>query len=282
MAGVVSMTTTSDREVLSGREGKIFKGKRPTGRRRSSTSTRTVIRSIAAPLVTFALLGLGWEYVADHFESILPPLGDLWHQATVHPTFYLSQLWQTLQSAGYGFALGVSSAIIVAILMVHVPVLRSALLPVAVVLNGIPIIAVAPALIVAFGFGRLPHVIVVTAVAFFPMLINALTGLRAVDQQSLDICHSLSATWFDILIHLRLPSSLPFILAAAKTCITISVLGAVVSEFTGTTSGIGAVIVQATTYLNLPQLWTAIFTTALAALVLLGAVSLLERVLIRW
>jgi NitT/TauT family transport system permease protein len=230
----------------------------------------------------FVLLGLAWQWVADALPSVVPPLGDIAADLAAQPEFYLDNLRETLTSAALGFVVGVGGALLLAVVVVHVPWLTAAVMPVAVLVHSTPILAIAPALIVAFGFNRTPHVIVVALITFFPMLINGITGLRAIDPEALDVFRAMAASRWDVFVRLRVPSSMGYLFAAAKTCVTMAVIGAIVSEFTGTSEGIGAVIVQSTVYLNIAQMWGAIAVAAASSLALLGAVTLAERLVVRW
>ncbi|MCA0920771.1 ABC transporter permease [Pseudooceanicola nanhaiensis] len=235
-----------------------------------------------APLAVFALLYLGWQAIAFNYRSILPPFGDVTGDFLSRPGFYGTNLLATLHAALTGFAIGSAVAILLAVLAVYFASLRAAILPVALLLNVTPIVAISPALIVAFGFNAVPHIIVAALAAFFPMLINAMSGLRQVDREALDVFHAMSASPVEVFLHLRLPGALPQVFAGAKLGITAAMVGAIVSEFTGTSRGIGAAIVMATTYLNLSQMWVAIFVSALTTLALVGLVVLLEKLIVRW
>lgn len=243
---------------------------------------RGAVVSVVAPIVVFVLLGAVWQWTASALPSVIPPLGSVASDLVANPSFYWVNLLETLTSALIGFGIGVGGALVLAVIVVHVPWLRAAIIPVAVLVHATPVLAIAPALIVAFGFGRTPHVIVVALITFFPMLINGITGLRAVDAEALDVFRALSASRWDVFWRLRVPSSLGYLFAAGKTCATLAMIGAVVSEFTGTPEGIGAVIVQSTTYLNIVQMWGAIAVAAVTSIGLLGVVTLLERLTVRW
>ena len=242
----------------------------------------SVIRRALPPLVVFAVLGVLWQLVAAHDSSVLPPLGAVGRQLTEQPQFWFDQIRYTLLNALLGFAFGVGIALILATLLIHVPVLRSAILPVAVLLNVTPVVAIAPALIIAFGFGRAPHVIVAALVSFFPMLVNALTGLDSADPQAVDLFRSVDASRYEIFIRLRFKSSLPYLFSAAKVCVSLAVVGSVISEFSDSSEGLGFTIASVTQYNNVAELWAAIFCSAAMALTLLGLVSLAAKLVIRW
>jgi NitT/TauT family transport system permease protein len=251
--------------------------RRPRARRPNG-----VVLRIIAPLTLFAILGLLWQWTATTFRSVLPPIESIVADVVSRPDFYLTNLGITLQAAMLGFAIGVAVALLLAAAIVQFAFLRAAIMPVALLLNVTPIVAIAPALVVAFGFNQIPHIVVAALSAFFPTLINAITGLRAVDQQALEVFNAMSASRLEIFLRLRVPSSLPYLFAGARLSVTAAMVGAVVSEFTGSSKGIGAVIVMATTYLNLPQMWAAIFFSAITTLILLGIVGLIERFVVRW
>jgi len=254
----------------------------PKRRRGIPKRGRALALSIIAPTLLFVLLALLWQWTAATFKSVLPPIQGIVEDIAGRPDFYLMNLGVTLQAALTGFAIGVIVALVLAAAIVQFAFLRAAIMPVALLLNVTPIVAIAPALVVAFGFNQIPHIVVAALSAFFPTLINAITGLRAVDPQALEVFDAMSASRLEVFFRLRVPSSLPFLFAGARLSMTAAMVGAVVSEFTGSSKGIGAVIVLATTYLNLPQMWAAIFFSAITTLILLGIVGLVERLVVRW
>lgn len=251
-------------------------------RRRMSARTGGTLLTIGAPVLLFVVLALCWQWAAATFKSVLPPIQDIADDIISRPDFYLENLLVTLQAAMLGFAIGVAVALLLAAAIVHFRFLRAAIMPVALLLNVTPIVAIAPALVVAFGFNEIPHIIVAALSAFFPTLINSITGLRSVDPQALEVFDAMSASRLEVFFRLRVPSSLPYLFAGARLSVTAAMIGAVVSEFTGSSKGIGAVIVMATTYLNLSQMWAAIFFSAITTLILLGLVGLVERLVVRW
>ena len=239
-------------------------------------------RRALPPLVVLAVLALLWQIVAAHDSTVLPPLGTVARQLGDRPGFWSEQIRYTLVDAVLGFGCGVAVALALATLLVHVPVVRSAIMPVAVLFNVTPVVAVAPALIVAFGFGRAPHVIVAALVCFFPMLVNALTGLDSADPQAVDLFRSVAASRYEIFIRLRFIASLPYVFSAAKVCVSLAVVGSVISEFSDSSEGLGFTIATVTQYNNVAELWAAIFCSAAMALVLLGLVSVADRLVVRW
>ena len=248
----------------------------PAGRRRSIALT------VLAPLGLLAVLAVLWQLVAVASPTVLPTLQGVAGELLSRPLFYLGNLGSTVLTAVAGFAVGGVVAILLAVAVVHVRVLRAAILPLALLVNVTPVVAIAPALVAGFGFNAVPHVVISALTAFFPILINAVAGLTAVDREALDVVRAMSGSPIEVLVHLRVPSSLRSLFTGARLGITAAMIGAVVSEFTGTTTGIGAVIAVATQYLALSQIWSAILSAAVGTLVLLLLVGLLERRIVRW
>jgi NitT/TauT family transport system permease protein len=229
-------------------------------------------------------LGLLWNVVAEHNPYVLPKLSAVWTQLSDNPTFYLQNAATTLEEAMTGLGCALLGASLLAILAAESNVLRRAILPLAVVLNVTPVVAIAPALVVAFGFGSAPKIAVTGIITFFPILINLLIGLHHVDQSMLDVLRSVHASRGEVLWHLRIPSSLPFLFAALRICFPLSVVGAVVAEFVsaGSAEGLGTLITVASSNSNLPVVYAAIGCLAALGIALLFVVTLVERWVLSW
>jgi len=230
-----------------------------------------------APLVLLFALGCGWQLASGTMRSIVPPLETVGAELALRPQFYLGHLTVTMYAALLGFLIGGSIAIAIAAVAVHLPLIEAAVVPLAVAVNVMPVVAIAPALIIAFGFTATPHIVIAALGSFFPLLMNALTGFRAIDPEALDVFRALLASRSDIFFRLRVPSAVPHLLAGCRLALTAAMISALVSEFTGTSRGLGASIIAATTYLNLPQMWASIFVSMLASLAIVGLVGLIER-----
>jgi NitT/TauT family transport system permease protein len=199
------------------------------------------------PAVAFTALVVGWQLYAVHHPYVLPRLGEIKAQLSSHPGLFTRNAWTTLQEGLVGGAAGMGIAFALALVMFYVRVVERALLPLAVVLNVTPLVAIAPALVVAFGFGLTPKYVIASLIVFFPFLVNALAGLRDVDPEALDLVATLHASRAEVLWRLRLPSSLPYLFAAGRICVPLSLVGAVVAEFVaaGDAKGLGTLIVTA-------------------------------------
>jgi NitT/TauT family transport system permease protein len=235
-------------------------------------------------VIVLVVLFVGWQLYAVGHVHVVPPLQDIWAQLTGQPGLYWRNMLTTLRESLVGGAIGMSIAFILGVLMTHMKLFVRAIMPLAIVLNVTPMIAVAPGLVVAFGFGYTPKYIVTAVVVFFPFLINSLVGLRSIDPLTHEVMRTLNASKFEVLVKLRLPSSLPFLFAAARICLPLSVIGAVAAEFVaaGQARGLGTLIVIAATVSDLPTIYAAVFTLSVMGVVLSGIVMIAERRLLSW
>lgn len=190
--------------------------------------------------------------------------------------------WPTLSEALLGFAFGNLVAILLAIWFVHSRMAERAFFPIAVFINTIPIIAVAPILVLIFGNGYAPKIIIAALICFFPTLVNMVRGLKAVSPATLDLMRVLSASKSEIFWKVRIQSSLPFLFAALKIASTTCVIGAIVAEWIGSNFGLGALIIEATYNFRSPLLYATVFTAALLAVAMFTVVTIAEQRLIRW
>jgi NitT/TauT family transport system permease protein len=188
----------------------------------------------------------------------------------------------TLSATLVGFLLGAAVGIILAVLIVHIRTLEKSLLPWIICSQMVPILAVAPIIIVVLGAlglrGLLPKSIISAYLCFFPIVIGMVKGLTSPDPIQRDLMHTWSATRAQVFWKLRCPSSVPFLFASLKVAVTISLIGAIVGELpTGAQAGIGARLLAGSYYGQTLQIWAALFAAALLAAVLVGIVGLAER-----
>lgn len=181
-----------------------------------------------------------------------------------------------------GFALGNAIAIVLAIVFVYRQTAEEALFPLAVMINSVPVVAVAPILVLLFGNGLESKLAIVGLVCFFPTLVNMVRGLRAVSPQHLELMRILSASEYETFTKLRIKAALPYLFAALKIAASTSVIGAIVSEWIGANRGIGALILQATFNFDSPLLYATITVGSIFSALFFAAVSLLERHYLKW
>ncbi|MEA3408062.1 MAG: ABC transporter permease [Chloroflexota bacterium] len=188
----------------------------------------------------------------------------------------------TLYEIFWGLILGLSVALVLGYLLAKSPMLERILSPYIVASQAVPIVALAPLLVVWFGVGSLSKILVCALTIFFPVLINTMVGIRSVDEQLVDLMRSLQASQWQIFRFLELPAALPIVFGGLKVGVTLSVIGAVVGEFVSADRGLGFLVNLARGLFDTPLMFVALFTLMFIALSLYLAVSALERVVLTW
>lgn len=193
-----------------------------------------------------------------------------------------TNFWPTLMEAASGFLVGNTVAAVLAVWFVHSQLAERAFYPIAVFVNTIPIIAVAPILVLLLGNGYAPKIVIAALICFFPTLVNMVRGLKAVSPQMLELMRVLSANGREVLFKIRLQSSLPFLFAALKIASTTCVIGAIVGEWIGSNYGLGALILEATYNYRAPLLYATVILGAGMAVAAFAIVTLIERRVLKW
>ncbi|GAB3601364.1 ABC transporter permease [Microbacterium tumbae] len=235
-------------------------------------------------VITVALLAVLWELGAGAMPYLLPPLGAIGEALAGNPAYYLSNAWVTLQEALLGLAIAFVGSSVLAVAISEVAVLRWAIMPIAVVFNVTPLVAIAPALVVAFGFGPEPKLIVTALICFFPILINVSVGLRSVPTAVLQFYRTVHASRGEMLWHVRVPSALPYLFASLRIVFPLSIVGAVVAEMfaPGASEGLGTAISLASSNNKLPVVYASIALLAVMGASLLGIITAVEKRALHW
>ena len=198
------------------------------------------------------------------------------------PAYYTEALLVTLGEAFVGLLFGLFLGIGVAVLVNLQPALERGIMMLAILLKSTPLVAIAPLLTIWLGFGVLPKIIITALLTFFPVLVNALVGLQSAERDMLDLMNVHRATKWQILRYLNLYLALPYIFAALRMAAPLALVGAVIAEWTGASSGLGRVMWLAYANLNLPPLFAAIFILSLSGMAAYGTMAWLETRVIRW
>jgi NitT/TauT family transport system permease protein len=246
---------------------------------------RRVVGDYLVPTATLLGVLLAWEGAtrALHVPRfIMPAPSAILAEGWDWRYRFIEHSWVTLYETLGGFALSIVVGVPLAVLIVYSPVLRSALYPLIVLAQSVPKIAIAPVLLLMVGHGEFPKIIVAFLVAFFPVVVDTATGLAATPPELLDLSRSYRASAFKTFVKVRLPMAMPFVFAGAKVAITLAVIGAVVGEFVGSDRGLGYVILSATSYWKTELAFSSMILLSLMAIVLFGAVSLVERLVCPW
>ena len=256
------------------------------GLARSRYSGSRAVRIAIPALFGVAVLVL-WQGVVTGFavpEVILPaPIRIAGAIADNLGVLWLDFVQTILKGGLIGYVLGVASAVVVAVLVDKVPFLRAGLLPIGNFVAALPIVGIAPIMVMWFGFDWHSKAAVVVVMVFFPVLINMVAGLSASERMQRDLMATWGASYWQTLVKLRLPAAMPFLFNGLKIAATLALIGAIVAEnFGSPTVGMGFRISTAVGQLALPLVWAEIAVAALAGSVFYGLVAALERAVTFW
>ncbi len=242
-------------------------------------------RARLVALAIVALFFIAWEgsVLLTHTPVyLLPAPSRVVQTLAANGPMYAQAFLVTVGEALAGLALGLLAGALIAALLTLQPGLEGGVMTLAILLKSTPMVAIAPLLTLWLGFGVLPKVIITALLTFFPALINLLSGLQRPDPVLLDLFHSWRASRWEIFVHLRAPSALPYLFAALKISAPLALIGAVVAEWTGASGGLGRTMWLAYSNLNLPFLFAAIFLLAAAGMALYWLLAWAEKRAIFW
>jgi len=237
------------------------------------------------PLLAVLGLVILWWQAVERFDIkpfIAPSPAAVAHVLIGRFDILMTNLLPTAIEAIFGFLLGNLTAILIATVFVQKKTLEEAFFPIAVMVNTIPVVAKAPILVLLLGNGMEPKIAIAALVCFFPTLVNMTRGLRDVNPQALELMRVLSANEREIFFKLRVRNALPYLFSALKIAASTAVIGAIVGEWIGSTTGIGALIIQATYNFDSPLLYATIVVGSTFSALFFGVISYLERRVIRW
>jgi ABC-type nitrate/sulfonate/bicarbonate transport system permease component len=218
-----------------------------------------------------------------HISSyLLPTPSAVLHKLLDERVLIAQHLGVTSVEALGGFAGGVLAALVVSILFVYVRPVERGLFPLAIVLQTVPVVVIAPILIIAFGNGLIPKAVIAGIISFFPALVNLTRGLNSVDPLLLDLFATYYAPSWKVLLKLRLPASLPFLFSALRIASANCFIGALVAEWIGAERGIGYLIQIRMYQLNIESLYASVAASSAAAVLFFGLIALVERITLPW
>ncbi len=228
-----------------------------------------------------------WEGITVGFNIpsvLLPAPSMIWARITSSIPILWADFYQTYMKAVLaGYAMGCASGFLAAVIIDRVPFLRKGLLPVGNLVAALPVVGIAPIMVMWFGFDWHSKAAVVVVMTFFPMLVNTVAGLAASGAMERDLMRTYASSYSQTLIKLRLPAAMPFIFNALKINSTLALIGAIVAEFFGTPIvGMGFRISTEVGRMNVDMVWAEIAMAALAGSLFYGLVSLIERRLTFW
>jgi NitT/TauT family transport system permease protein len=251
-------------------------------------SRLAVLRDILdrfAVLIALVALLLLWELAVDLGRIpvfVLPAPSNIWASIVKNWSALLAHSWVTLLETLAGFGLSVVIGIPLAFFIVYSRIFDRVIYPMLVASQAVPKVALAPILLVALGYGIAPKIIVAFLIAFFPVVVNTVTGLASVDRDTLNLMHSMGASKMDVFRKVRFPHAVPSMIAGFKVAIAFAVVGAVVGEFVGSRSGLGYYMLLATGNFDTPLVFACVVFLTLMGIILFYTVGLLEVALGRW
>jgi NitT/TauT family transport system permease protein len=258
-----------------------------TARERTSARARgrSLLEELWRPLLLLLALGLGW-WLITRFELVAPYLvpspGRTWSTLVDNGSYLwdntLVTLWETLA----GFALAAVLGIAAAVVMVYSVTVERTLYPLLLFAQVIPKIAIAPLFVVWMGFGPSPKILVAVLMAFFPVVISSVAGLRSVDPEMLELASTMGSKPVQTFRKIRFPAALPHIFSGLKVAVTLAVTGAVVGEFVGSNEGLGYVILQANGNMDTPMLFAGLIIMSAVGVLLFALTEVAERLLLPW
>ncbi|MCY6381354.1 ABC transporter permease [Hoeflea prorocentri] len=243
--------------------------------------------NLLIPLIFGVTLIVIWEGITVGFNIspvLLPSPSMIWARIAASTDILWADFTQTfLKAVLAGYAMGCISGFAVAVAVDRVPFLRKGLLPIGNLVAALPIVGIAPIMVMWFGFDWQSKAAVVVVMTFFPMLVNTVAGLAASGAMERDLMQTYASGYWQTLLKLRLPAAMPFIFNALKINSTLALIGAIVAEFFGTPIvGMGFRISTEVGRMNIDMVWAEIFVAALAGSLSYGLIALLERAVTFW
>jgi putative hydroxymethylpyrimidine transport system permease protein len=247
-------------------------------------------RWLPSIVIVAVLLGL-WQLAASldvianalKIEPFLVPSpSEIAQSLWADRTLLLDNGWVTLQEVLAGFALSVVAGVTFAVVLHLSPMLRRAFYPLLVASQTVPIVVIAPILVVWLGFGIGPKLVIIALICFFPITVNTLDGLRSVDPDLMKMMRTLDASRLQTLRRVEGPSALPYFFSGAKIAVAVAVIGAVFGEWAGSSSGLGHLIQQASAQLQTARTFAAVVVLSALAIVLFGLLAVIERRVAWW
>jgi putative hydroxymethylpyrimidine transport system permease protein len=262
-------------------EDQLVPAVRPTFGRRLRSMSRKYLSAVA---LTVALL-VAWELIVrlGHVpEYLLPAPTQILADLKTDWVILWPAMLVTLKEVLIGFVIATVAGVGLAVVLHLYGPLRRALYPILIGSQTIPIVVLAPILVILLGYGILPKLVIVALICFFPIVVNGIDGLRAVDEDFIRMMYTLDATRWGIFRRVEFPGALPSFFSGMRIAATFAAIGAVFGEWSGSNAGLGYVMLEATPNLLTARIFAAILMLTVISLVLFGLVSLLERIAVPW
>jgi NitT/TauT family transport system permease protein len=238
---------------------------------------RPVAFLLAIGVLWWLVTAFGWVK-----PYLIPSPGAVVHEFQIDAGLLVRHSAITLLETVIGFVVASFVGITCAVGIVYSRGIERTLYPLLLAAQVVPKIAIAPLFVVWLGFGITPKILVAVLIAFFPVVISGVAGLRSVDPELLDLAATMGASPWDSFAKIRFPSAMPHIFAGLKVAVTLAVVGAVVGEFVGANSGLGYIVMSSNGNLNTPQLFAALIVMSVIGIVLFAVLEVAERFAVPW
>lgn len=258
---------------------------RPDGAPSAGSRALVLLAESWRPAAVLLALFAVWWFVAWRElvpAYLVPSPGAVAETMAAEWPMLLEHTWVTTLETIVGFVLAAVIGVAAAVLLVYSRTAEKSLYPLILFAQVIPKIAIAPILVVWFGFGMTPKIVLAVLIAFFPVVVSAVAGLRSVDPELLEMSATMGASRWKTFRKIRFPGALPQLMSGLKVAVTLAVVGAVVGEFVGADRGLGYVLLLASGNLDAPLLFADLILMSLIGVVLFVLVEVLERLLIPW
>ena len=239
---------------------------------------------VPSALVMLGLL-LAWQLAVDlgGVKEYILPSPSAAFKAYFRPNYqWTANFLATFYATIGAFALSAVLGVLLAVVIVWNDMLMRTVMPVLVLFNTLPKVALAPLFVIWLGYGIWPNIVIGTTIAFFPMVVNTAVGLASADPEMLDLVRSLKASRWQVLAKIRFPNAVPYIFTGLKLNATMSVIGAIVGEFVASERGLGALIITGGVTLETPSIFASLILISVLGLALYGVVVAVERWIAPW
>ncbi len=246
--------------------------------------TRRLVDALLVALL-LGLLVVAWQVAVRAFDIapyLLPPPSDVWAAFFEIRATLPGHVAATVTAAVLGLLVGAAVAVALAVVVASVPLVRRVLMPLLVVSQSIPMIVLAPLLIVWLGFGMAPKVIVVALIVFFPVVVSTVAGIDGTDRDLIDLVRSMGAGRRQLLRQVQVPAAVPAFFAGLQVSAAYAMLGAVIAEWMGASEGLGIFLTRSQTSFRLDQVFVGIVLIAAVSVGLYLVVRLVARLATPW
>ena len=247
--------------------------------------TQRLATQLGYPLLGLVLIVAAWALLCWFLNvptAVLPSPDRVYYAFLARRDLLISEGWITLKETLYGFLLALAIGLPLAVAVANSRPVNLMFYPLLIALQSVPKVALAPIILVWLGTGLESKLAIVWLVAFFPIIVDTVAGLRSTPKELLELAHSLRATRLQIFLKVQFPAALPFVITGAKVAITLAVIGAVIGEFVGSSEGLGYLLLSATSQLDTPLAFAALFALSFLGVFVYLLVELAERLAAPW